>query len=1148
MAVTFTNSANWFQAADPTVTVSWAAGDEIIVFGATESGQTTIGTPTATGLTFSAITTAPGGGSSQESFAGLWRATAGSAGTSVTITGPRGGANGTQMAGIAAWVIGGGVTSVSALAGDNAESGYASVSAPSGGMVIVGLSDWNATNPPGKTPATGTGTATERVDTGNTSNYAIWVADWQGTTTTSATYGPNNYTSLKVAKVGAVITLPASAIELAAATTSGLTATATAASIPELASTTTSGLTTTASASAVPVLAATTASALTVTATGSSIAEFIGASASGLTVAISSATATAELASSSSAALSVAVTAGTDAELAGTTSSGLTVVATATAIPELASTTASGLTVSGTGSSTAELAGTSTSGLSVTATGSGASGPVAHLLDQLALSSADPHNITIHSATAGSDVYLVVNCAATVATPVDWTLVASRVATMGSYAFVLPGASNPGGDIAVSLDPSASRALAAVAFETPPLDTATNARYASLVASLNSPGSTAWGTTAHTFTTREVAVAVFCFHQSTGGPPAFDITSFDQGFSTLGDSGWAGPGTSGDEAARVILGWAESKGFTSDGVALTIDAAGPTASAVGFLAFDVITAGGAIELASDSPSGLTVSGSGASTAELATASSAGLTVSVSAGGAIELATASSSALTVSVTGAASIAELVGISTAGLSVTATGPASGSFALLDTFALASADPHNFTIIGATAGTDVWLVANTAAVSATPAGWTLENSRVSAMASYIYRLPGASNPGGDLAVTMDLSAGRPLAAVAFQAPIAIDGSVYASLVAPGDASGSTTWTTTNHTFSSKTTALALYLFHRPGSAGTPPVFNVSSFDNGFTIFADTGWVGTGTTADEGTRVIIGQRDAFGISAAGVTLTLTGSGGDGSAVGFLAFDYTAATVELGSTSSSALSMAATAASIAQLGATTTSGLTVSAVGGASVSITVDTATEQHDVADVTPFATAAELAKTTSSGLTVTATGSRINELAKTTTSGLTVTATGSASGSAVELAAATTSGLTVTATGARINELAATTTSGLIETATAAVTVELTSTTGSSLTLSTVAGQVIDITATTSSGLSVSATGASIAQLAASSSTAGVTLVATALLIAELAKASTSSLSLITITGPGWAVEIYNGSTLQGFTPKIEGLYPARVIVST
>jgi len=101
--------------------------------------------------------------------------------------------------GFAVWVVTGNPAGVTNATGNFNESAISRTVAD-GSVVIYGLDDWNATNPPGKTPLTGSGTATERSDGGDGATHAHWLADWVGTTAGTYNFGPNNYTSLKVAQ------------------------------------------------------------------------------------------------------------------------------------------------------------------------------------------------------------------------------------------------------------------------------------------------------------------------------------------------------------------------------------------------------------------------------------------------------------------------------------------------------------------------------------------------------------------------------------------------------------------------------------------------------------------------------------------------------------------------------------------------------------------------------------------------------------------------------------------------------------------------------------------------------------------------------------------------------------------------------------
>lgn len=206
----FAADSNWFASGAKTVTGrSWDTDDVIIVFAALEngSGGQDLSAPTNGNLTFTQRSFI-GNTNGQECEAGLWTAVAGSTQSSQTITLP----SASWHQGLAVWVVSGvDNTTITGLTATNTESRY-SQSVTAGDLVVVGLGDWNATNPPGKTPnATLSSTATERFDTGNGSTYAVYGADWIVGTTGTGSFGPNNYTSLKVAQVGVYMSPTAAA-------------------------------------------------------------------------------------------------------------------------------------------------------------------------------------------------------------------------------------------------------------------------------------------------------------------------------------------------------------------------------------------------------------------------------------------------------------------------------------------------------------------------------------------------------------------------------------------------------------------------------------------------------------------------------------------------------------------------------------------------------------------------------------------------------------------------------------------------------------------------------------------------------------------------------------------------------------------------
>lgn len=187
--------ASWFSATTPrNITgVSWSAGDIIVVAGGSEGIADTLGTPTNASLTFALqVSTSLGG-----AFAYMWTATAASTQSAQTIAGSR--SAGAGQWGINCWVITGSPSGlgVSFANGSNAAT---SLTTAAGSVVCYFGSDFNATNN-NETPATGSGTATERADIGNGTNYGVYAAEWVGTSAGSATYGLASYTGWAASQV-----------------------------------------------------------------------------------------------------------------------------------------------------------------------------------------------------------------------------------------------------------------------------------------------------------------------------------------------------------------------------------------------------------------------------------------------------------------------------------------------------------------------------------------------------------------------------------------------------------------------------------------------------------------------------------------------------------------------------------------------------------------------------------------------------------------------------------------------------------------------------------------------------------------------------------------------------------------------------------
>lgn len=199
--------ANWFgTGATRTVTgVSWSTGDIVVVFGAGEDNGSTLGVPTNANLTFTqrAVTTA----TASQCMAYIWTSAAAASGqTAQTITSTPG--NTAKVANMGVVVVSGSPTGQTGAVA-NFLTTAPSLAVASGDVAVMFLADWNATNPPNKTPLAGSGTAVERNDSGNTTNYAIWGATWTGTAAGTFSFGPSDYTSLKPSQTAIVIQAPA---------------------------------------------------------------------------------------------------------------------------------------------------------------------------------------------------------------------------------------------------------------------------------------------------------------------------------------------------------------------------------------------------------------------------------------------------------------------------------------------------------------------------------------------------------------------------------------------------------------------------------------------------------------------------------------------------------------------------------------------------------------------------------------------------------------------------------------------------------------------------------------------------------------------------------------------------------------------------
>ena len=205
LSTAFYQPSSRFASSTPsTITgVAWSAGDIIVVIGVTNNATVTLDAPSNANLTFGAADTEQSSGSSESNIY-LWQTTAGSSQTGQTININRSSGSGVFTG--AVWVIGGGPAGTANIGSNRTESGF-SATVSAGSVVIVSCVDWNAVAA-GRTIATGSGTATERQDETDGTNYTIWSGDWGGVSAGTFTFGPTDYTGWKVAQ--AIIEVTAS--------------------------------------------------------------------------------------------------------------------------------------------------------------------------------------------------------------------------------------------------------------------------------------------------------------------------------------------------------------------------------------------------------------------------------------------------------------------------------------------------------------------------------------------------------------------------------------------------------------------------------------------------------------------------------------------------------------------------------------------------------------------------------------------------------------------------------------------------------------------------------------------------------------------------------------------------------------------------
>ena len=175
------------SASEATGVIIWQAGDLIVVVGGTEDAGYTINTPTATGLTFSLVTSTSGASNANTY---LWRATAESNGSSVVMATVSGG--GAKGIGVFVYRGSSGLGNNNTLIGSTAKTINLTRSQDNSAVVLV-MVDWNAVNDVIVTSVPSGGT--QREVSYSSGAHTVFVLDWgdQGLAGTTS-YGITDHT------------------------------------------------------------------------------------------------------------------------------------------------------------------------------------------------------------------------------------------------------------------------------------------------------------------------------------------------------------------------------------------------------------------------------------------------------------------------------------------------------------------------------------------------------------------------------------------------------------------------------------------------------------------------------------------------------------------------------------------------------------------------------------------------------------------------------------------------------------------------------------------------------------------------------------------------------------------------------------------
>lgn len=169
--------------------ITWSTDDKIVIIGGNEDRIHAQGTPTVSGLTFSAVAGTPLAAASN-CWGGAWHATAASGGSGAIACGG-GTLASTDNWGVSMWRITGANPTLGAIgalqsSGNNAAGRTVTISPAAGSLVVMGAYEWT----PIAAGVTGTPTVSnEREDLTVASKYFVWAADWLNVAGGSTAFG-----------------------------------------------------------------------------------------------------------------------------------------------------------------------------------------------------------------------------------------------------------------------------------------------------------------------------------------------------------------------------------------------------------------------------------------------------------------------------------------------------------------------------------------------------------------------------------------------------------------------------------------------------------------------------------------------------------------------------------------------------------------------------------------------------------------------------------------------------------------------------------------------------------------------------------------------------------------------------------------------